>query len=330
MTSQSSEFYTREEVAKLLNVAESTVYAYAQQGKIETIENPFRVQKMARYSKASVDQLLESTKKEDDYVGVNELAKRFKVTKQRIYQIINKYDLVIDEVPYGERKTKYAIPLETQEEIGKYLKQFKTSKGAKANFYTSKNEVALLQLFHSYTGESYRIIKNNEEKWGVFLPGTNSFIDFVTAKRDLELKPAYPIHQARKTKPGYAQFKLPKSKPQALQFLDFIYQHAGVENIYIEENSGNLELFVKQMNVSLHKNPIPSTLSVDEIENYLVEGAVFEDEGSLYIINSQKLVTIHLKLSTIDLLHDRANETNENLSDIAEAAVLAYLSKDNK
>lgn len=144
------------------------------------------------------------------------------------------------------------------------------------------------------------------------------------------MKPAYPIHQARKSKPGHAQFNLPKNKPQALQFLDYIYKHAGVENVYIEESSDEFELFVKQMDISLYKDPLPSTLSVDEIKTYLVEGVVFEDEGSIYIINSQKPVTIHLKLSTIDLLHDRASKTNENLSEVIEAAILSYLSKENK
>lgn len=318
-----NKYYTREEVAEILNIAESTVYTYAQKGKIQAEQNPYRIKKNARYTKTSVDQYLNSISIEG--ITVDKLAKQLNISKARIYQILKQHkELVINKVPFG-RSYKYLIPKVTQTEIKKHLRNT-NRKGAKKDFYSSKHQVALFQLFHSKTtGQEYRIYKN-DAYWGIYLDEKN-FIVIDSAKKIFNLEPNYPLSNRKAIKGSFGQFELPKNENGFL-FLDYFYQYVGIDNMYIHENDNTIELFIKEMNIPLETFPLPSEVSLEEIK--VIEGGIFESDGVLNILKSHKSVTVTLKLSTIQELQLYSQDTGLSISEITEAAILSYLQSQSK
>ncbi|MCM3318019.1 helix-turn-helix domain-containing protein [Rummeliibacillus stabekisii] len=323
MVYQNSGYYTKEEVAKLLNIAESTVYRYAEQGKIQTEPNPYRMKKSTRYTKESVEQFLQSQKA--DGITVDGLAKKLKISKARIYQLLQQNDeLDVIKTPYGANNYKYLIPASTQKAISKLLRK-KKSKGAKKDFYNSQYNIALFQLFRNDYGKFYRIFKNERNEWGLYLNGTNNFVDYKTAMEELKIEPSYALNNRSSLKNnGYGHFEVPKDESGFL-FIDYFYQHLGINNMYVNEQSETIDLFLKETNIPLDKCPLPSELTIDIITS--IEGDIYIDEESFHILKGHKSITFSLSLPTIKQLQSYVKSHNLTTSEVTEKAILEYLKK---
>lgn len=323
MVYQDSDYYTKEEVAKLLNIAESTVYRYAEQGKIQAEPNPYRMKKSTRYTKESVEQFLQS--KKADGITVDDLAKKLKISKARIYQLLQQNDdLDIIKIPYGVNNYKYLIPESTQKAISKQLRK-KKSKGAKKDFYNSQYNIALFQLFKNDYGKSYRIFKSESNEWGLYLNGSNNFVDFKTSLEALKIEPSYTLNNRSSLKSnGYGHFEIPKDE-SGFSFIDYFYQHIGINNMFVNEKNETIELFLKETNIPIDKCPLPNDVSLDIITS--IEGDIYIDENNLHILKGHKSITLSLSLPTIKLLQSFVESHDLTASEVTENAILEYIKK---
>jgi hypothetical protein len=83
-----------------------------------------------------------------------------------------------------------------------------------------------------------RAMKNDKQKWGFYLQG-RTWLSYKSAVSQYELTASYHIHQDNITPVGYTDFMLPKNSFTTFDFIDFVYQVWGVENIRLREGGSN-------------------------------------------------------------------------------------------
>lgn len=316
--------YSKKEVAKLLRIAESTVYQYATQNKIKALPNPYKVLSEAQYDKKSVDEL--RVKLNIDGItgmSISSFAKEQKVPQNKIYKLIHSHGLEVDLVPRGEVRKQYFIPKNTQEELAKILEESKQKRGTRTDFYLHSEDIALYQVFLGANGNQYRVTRKGANKWGFYLH-TGEWIDFSKALENFKLKPMYKIHQKTVRSIGYANFVIPKDTDEIYEYIDFVYRTWGIENCSISEEE-------KFLNISL-KSGRWKAVDYTPYEEFALHLTSYAEIGSIELINGFYEVEGDIKRTTIDfsigiyhklLEHVESNKTN--LRDVVEEALEKYL-----
>lgn len=315
-----NDWYTRQEVADLLGVSKATVYHYAKQKKIIKIEDPHRLIREARYRKEEVDVLAEERKRHQPTgLRPSELAKQLNVATQRIYTLIRETELPVDELPVGDERTIYSIPTETAEWIRQEIEKTTSSRGTRIEFYDAKFDIALYQRFRTQQGQEMRVVRNNNQEWGFYLP-SQTWIPFSDGINIFQYEPAYGIHQPNHSIRGYTDFSLPKHAHETFEFLDFVYQVWGIENIRIREQDSYIDLSIKSGQISLPIS-VPETLSEVVIKEYLILGDVVIEEENWTLISGYRRTTFDLPTNLLDELQRIAKEKNLSMSEYVEAAL---------
>lgn len=315
-----NDWYTRQEVADLLGVSKATVYHYAKQKKIIKIEDPHRLIREARYKKEEVDVLAEERKRHQPTgLRPSELAKQLNVATQRIYTLIRETDLPVDELPVGDERTIYSIPAETAEWIRQEIEKTTSSRGTRTEFYDAKFDIALYQCFRTQQGQEMRVVRNHNQEWGFYLP-SQTWIPFSDGINIFKYEAAYSIHQANHSIKGYTDFSLPKDEHETFEFLDFVYQVWGIENIRIREQDSCIDLSIKSGETSL-PIPVPETLSETTIKKYLTLGDIVIEEGEWTLVSGYRRTTFDLPSNLLDELRETAKEKNLSMSEYVEAAL---------
>lgn len=330
----SKSFYTRKEVAKLLNIKEKTVYTYAQEGKIEAAPNPYNVRRETVYTKESVDNYLnqiEKLMKEDGYT-LEEASKELGISRQRINKIIGEYNIQViknSKVRGGVPKT--IIPeasFEQLKNIANTLKN-KTNKQAKSNFYSQELDIAVFQLFYDQHGDSYRVKKINGE-WGFSKTLDNTFIPYKVAQDMLELTSAYPIHQTPNKQLGYAVFKLPEKHQNTLIYIDYFLSKLGVENIIIEldkvVNEQSITLHLRQSVIEIDEDT-PSNQALEELKRHIVEGELVYTDTELFIIAGKRRISAIISLENFNKLTKLSIKESKDLSDVLDEILSKYFNQ---
>ena len=104
---------------------------------------------------------------------------------------------------------------------------------------------------------------------------------------------AYPIHQPNRRVRGYTDFLLPKDIQESFDFLDFVYQVWGIENIRIREHETHIDVSIKSGEIEL-PIPVPETLTENMIKKFLVLGEVVIEEGEWTLISGYRRTTFDL------------------------------------
>lgn len=322
MLNDSKSTYTRQEVANLLNIKEKTVYSYVSEGKIEQAPNPYQVRKEALYTKASVDNLLQSLELETKVDGytLQEAAGALGITRQRINALINEHDIKViknSKVRGGVPKT--IIPNDSFEllnDITKTLRK-KTNKQSKMNFYSPEYDIALYQLHLNPEGETYRVKKNNGV-WGFMSNSNDTFVPYDYAVNNLSLNTCYSIHKKPvNSQSGYAEIQLPMIT--GFVYLDYLFEAFGVENMYIDVEKSNqeqLSVFVRQNIIPLEE--IPQHKALNELKDYIVDGEWIVTEDELFIVSGQKRISAVISLENYNKLNSTATTVNKSMSEVLE------------
>lgn len=321
------DWYTRQEVADLLGISKATVYHYAKQKKIIKIEDPHRLIREARYQKEEVDALAEERKRHQPTgLRPSELAKQLGVATQRIYALIRETDLPVDELPAGDERTIYSIPDETAAWIRQEIERTTSSRGTRVEFYDAKLDIALYQCFRTPRGQAMRVVRNDKQQWGFFLQ-SGTWIPYTDGIQAFQYEPSYSIHQPNTQIRGYTDFILPKELQESFDFLDFVYQVWGIENIRIREQDTHITLSIKSGETNLLIQ-VPETVTASIIERLLVLGEVVIEEGKWTLISGYRRTTFDLPNNMLEELKRIAQENELSMSDYVETALREKLERE--
>lgn len=320
------DWYTRQEVADLLGVSKATVYHYAKQKKIIKIEDPHRLHREARYEKEEVD-LLVAERKRNEPTGLrpSELAKQLNVPVQRIYTLIHETKLPVDQLPVGDERMIYSIPEETATWISQQINLAGTGRGMRTEFYDSRYDIALYQLFKSENGQEMRVVRNLDEEWGFYLP-SGTWIPYADGRDIFHYEPLYTIHHQNIPVKGYTDFLLPKNDTEAFLFLDFVYEAWGIENIRIREEETAIKLSIKS---GEREVLIPLPISGEKIHDFIEQGDLIIEGTQLTLVSGYRRTTFDLPSQLLDSLKEYAESVHLTMSEYVEAALHEKIARDN-
>ena len=312
-------WYTRTEVAKLLDVSKQTVYHYGKQKKIIKIEDKHRTIREVRYEKEGVDALIEK-KNQQTISGttVSVLANRLGTNTRKIYDLMRDNNLTVDTIQIGDERYIYSLNEEEVAIIEQAFQETKPVRAVKSEFYNSALDIALHQRFILDDQTEVRIMKNEEGLWGFYLP-SHTFLAFKEAKKEHSVSAAYPIHQARQTvRSGYTDFKLNLRNPKTFYFLDTLYEMCGIENIRLRENGQSIEISIKSASYEA-LNILPLYM-VDKgfINRAIVSGELIREEARWIFKSGETRTSFLLKNDLLDILYKTADKEDITMEKLVE------------
>ncbi|MBO0587598.1 MULTISPECIES: helix-turn-helix domain-containing protein [unclassified Sporosarcina] len=310
-------WYTRQEVADILAVSKPTVYHYAKQKKIIKIADPHRLTREARYQKEEVDALAEErSRNKPTGLRPSELAKRLGVSVTRIYTIIRDNYLPVDEILLGDEGKGYSISEEMAVRIQEEVVRTMPVRGTRVEFYDSKHDISLYQRFLAPNGQDMRVLRNDNLEWGFFLQ-SRTWIPYREAINKFKYEAAYPIHQSNRRAAAYTDFVLPKDLVESFDFLDFVYQVWGIENIRLRERETDIALSIKS-GLTVLPIPVPETITECLITSFLALGNVELMDGECNLISGYRRNTVDLPNTIWETLHDISKQQDKTISEYIE------------
>lgn len=313
-------YYTKQQVADLLGIANVTVYNYAKQNKIRKVPDPHHAMREARYYKEEVDALVEQRKQAQvEGYSTSDVSKDLGISQQKIYQLIDDHQLKVHKVPYGDERIRYVIPEETLSWIKYEIERTAPTRGIRSEFYDSTLDISLYQLFTSSERAESRVVRNSDREWG-FYSSSHTWIPYADAIKQFKYTPAYSIHRPSLKASGYTDFILPKDNEVSYVFLDFMYRRRGVENIRLREHNDHLALSIKSGPIQVLD--VPSALTTT-IQSFLEGGAgnvLFEEEEWIFVSGYRK-TSIELPVTMLDTLRLLAKKEQITTNELVEQAI---------
>ncbi|MDM5281912.1 helix-turn-helix domain-containing protein [Peribacillus frigoritolerans] len=304
------EWYTQKEVADLLGVSKATVYHYGKQKKIIKILDPHRLHKEARYEKAEVDRLVDEKQSFPTGMSPNEVAKKLGLSVQSVYKFIQDGSIKAIAVPYGDERITYVISETAYQEAEKLLKPSETQRPKKFEYFDSKNDIALYQRFHSSKIPEARVVRNEENVFGFYLPNIQKWLTYEEGMKTYTLKPSYSIHQPPLDYKGYVELQVPKNEVVFYPFIDYLYEIWGVENIRLREQSETVLLYIKA-----GEKPLKSEVfGIADILPYLISGEIHHEDDSLILRSSNRKTSFELPIELLETISDLAEQEGLSLS----------------
>lgn len=315
-----NDWYTQEEVAEMLGVSKQTVYLYAKKGLIKKIPDPYRVYPYARYEREEVDRLAE-TRNFSGY-SPSQVARKLGISTQTVYRFINEGLIEYRKVPFGTKRTRYSITEKGLKQARKIVEKNKRYGVYKYEYYDSSLNVALFQKFTSETIEDARLIKNHENEWQFYIPGTGETFSYQEGTEHYQLKAAYPINQKRLPNDGYAQLTFPKEFRYLYRVIDYFYKTWGVENLRIREEERRIRLFVKPGRKIFNADFPPH-----ELEPFVTDGKILVVENKMIVQSAYQKTSLTLPVSMLNKLSDLAKDQGISRNQLIEDILDDYLNE---
>ncbi|MBT2606033.1 helix-turn-helix domain-containing protein [Bacillus sp. ISL-53] len=304
------EWYTQKEVADLLGVSKATVYHYGKQKKIIKILDRHRLHKEARYEKAEVDRLVYEKQSLPTGMSPNDVAKKLGLSVQSVYKYIQDGSIKAEAVPYGDERITYVISETAYQEAEKSLKPTETQRPKKYEYYDSKNDIALYQRFHSSKIPEARVIRNEENVFGFYLPNIQKCLTYEEGMKNYTLMPSYSIHQPTLDYKGYVELQIPKNEIVFYPFLDYLYEIWGVENIRMREKDSSVLLFIRG-----GEKPLKSEVfGIADILPYLINGEMHHEDDTLILRSPYRKTSFELPNELLDTILDLAKKEGISIS----------------
>ncbi|SPU40711.1 DNA binding domain, excisionase family [Lysinibacillus capsici] len=326
---QEVKFYTRQQVAEMLDISERTVYTYVRDNKIRVAPNPYKIRKEAVYYCEEVDALVKAKKTIDPASTIAHVAKELGVSRQHIEYLITANSLNTNRIQ-RKNTVRITLPKETIEKLEELVQesQDKSPKYRKSTYFNEMNNIALYQRFVQEDGTYFRVdLVNN--KWG-YRDDEGHFIDLESAETTLKLKPVYNINQEPIKESNYVELTLTKDKPEVWLIFDYFLSTRGIENISIRNSAQSIQLYVVQGIISLTKNPLPTELSPFSIAKYITAGDIVIEQDELFIIGSSKRLYTYIKLDNYNSLIKEANIKDVSIGEMLDEILEAFFNQEGK
>lgn len=304
-----SEWYTRREVAELLNVTGSTIYHYAKLGKIKKVPDPHRYYRESRYYKKEVDQLAAERQSQPTGLSPTELAKELGVSVQTIYRRIKEGSISATEVSHGDESHRYVITEEEFKRAELLLKPAKPDKVRRVEYYDKKNDLALFQLYQSSNGLRARVMKDHAGQWGFFIQNYQKWVDLTEGLQKYDLEPAYTIHKPFMKNKGYVYMQISNEEDTFYPLIDYLYREWGVENAGVRDNAGSAFISFKA-----GEKPLPTAFQVEELAPFVKSGLLSTYEQLLIAENGYKRVSVDLPIEMLNYIKTLSDEEGISIS----------------
>ncbi|MDM5291720.1 helix-turn-helix domain-containing protein [Peribacillus simplex] len=315
------EWYTQKEVADLLGVSKATVYHYGKQKKIKKILDPHRLHKEARYEKAEVDRLVYEKQSLPTGMSPNDVAKKLGLSVQSVYKYIQDGSIKAKAVPYGDERITYVISESAYQEAEKSLKPTETQRPKKYEYYDSKNGIALYQRFHSSKIPEARVVRNEENVFGFYLPNIQKWLTYEEGMKTYALKPSYSIHQPTLDYKGYVELEIPKDAVAFYPFVDYLYETWGMENIRLREQDQTIVLFIRA-----GERPLTTKgFFAADILPFLIKGDIYNEEGHLILRSSYRKTSLELPIDLLESMTELAEQEGISMSKWVEQKLSSLL-----
>ncbi|MCQ6282360.1 helix-turn-helix domain-containing protein [Bacillus sp. EB600] len=313
-----NEWYTQKQVAELLGVSKATVYHYAKQGKIRKIADPYRLHKEARYYKEEVDQLAKEREQHPTGMRPSEVAKQLGLSVQSVYKYIKDGDIKAVEVPFGDERTNYVISDEDFQEAKEMFQPAETDRIRRNEFYDSDHDIALFQYFQSTDSLAARVMKNEEQNWGFYLPYYQKWVNYSEGIEKYRLEPCYSIHKEPFDYKGYVHIKIAKCEDVLYPFIDFIYESWGIENVGVREHEQSVYITMKAGEAAL-PNSIP--FSLNQLIPSIQEGTIEIAEELFIVRSAYRKTNLELPIKMLDSVKQLAKLENITMSQWIECVI---------
>ncbi|MGE7650666.1 helix-turn-helix domain-containing protein [Peribacillus frigoritolerans] len=109
---------------------------------MESILDPHRLHKEARYQKAEVDRLVYEKQSLPTGMSPNEVAKKLGLSVQSVYKYIQEGSIKAKAVPYGDERTIYVISETTYEEAAELLKPSESQRPKRFEYYHPSHPIS--------------------------------------------------------------------------------------------------------------------------------------------------------------------------------------------
>lgn len=319
------ETYTVQQVMHILNISRTTVYSLVNRGYIEAKEYLVNSRTRKLFTQASVDAYKQ---KLESLITVKKVAEQHGLTVGHIFQLLNKHD-----IPYEVNEQEFTRPTavlspEAYQAILKVVKEVQESQNLNRRSTFIYKGYGLHQPFKDSDGNIVRLVAHNSEHrkmWGFFFQG--DFIPLETALKE-GFNPVYQLKtQQKATKQQYyATFECKTFMPEAMEWIDYVYTHVGVKDLYIRQLDNNtLQIKVKAGEYSFDENQF-DYLNLQWLINSVIEGNVEEGESeqSITIHGKYRAQTYHLLLPTYYKIEELAATAGCTQSEIIERAFALY------
>ncbi|MFE4077034.1 helix-turn-helix domain-containing protein [Peribacillus sp. YIM B13477] len=154
----------------------------------------------------------------------NDVARRLGLSVQSVYKYIQDGSIKADAFPYGDERITYVISETAYHEAEKSLKPSEIQRPKKYEYYDSKNDIALYQRFHSSKIPEARVVRNEENVFGFYLPNIQKWLTYEEGNKIYTLKPSYSNHQPTLDYKGYVELQVPKNEVVFYPFIDYLYK----------------------------------------------------------------------------------------------------------
>lgn len=309
------DWYTKQEVAELLNISTNTVYLYSKQKKIHKIPDPYKMHRESRYRKDEVDQLAERRAKKPEGFSPSQVAKKLKVPIQTVYNMLNEGIISAEKIPYGDERFVYVISNDSMAAAYEYVKKANARKVRRNEYYDSKADLALFQRFHSDVLHDARLRKDTKDQWSFYIRHSGKWISLPEGKEKLGLRPAYDIHKEKMKYKGYSLIEMAKEHPQFYPLIDYLFINWGIENFRIREKGEFVILSIKAGQGPAHNLPF----SMESILPFITEGTWVIDDDMLYIRSAYQTTTFVLQTDILEEIKQKATEENITMSQVIES-----------
>ena len=326
--------YTAQEAADILGVSRQTVYKYGSEGLLDTIKIPYNSSIRIRFTKKSVDKLLQERRAADKAVAgtsLSDLAKEWNVKRHRLYNLLKSKKL-----PYKVDDEHFPHPTvvvsdEVKQELATLINALPKQKHARLDFSNPSWNIAIYQKFYDENMKERRLIcieSGGKAKWGFNIQ--EGFLEYKNAINK-GYRAAYSMSQSKALIGGYSKFKLLKYDPVSFSFLDFLYEHLGIKNLYIENiNESELIVHVRESSFSNIKNSIHPQITDEWLNSHIVEGKVSLREGTLVFTSNSKNITVHIDMDKYEILEELAESEKRSINEIINNAINRYIEMQKK
>lgn len=240
----------------------------------------------------------------------NDVAKKLGLSVQSVYKYIQDGSIKAEAVPYGDERITYIISETAYQEAEKSLKPTETQRPKKYEYYDSKNDIALYQRFHSSKIPEARVVRNEENVFGFYLPNIQKWLTYEEGMKTYALKPSYLIHQPTLDYKGYLELQVPKNEVVFYPFLDYLYKIWGVENIRIREQDSSVLLFIRAGERPL----MPEMISITDILPFLINGEIHHEENALILRSPYRKTSFELPIELLETISDLAEQEGVSIS----------------
>ncbi|KKB34029.1 helix-turn-helix domain-containing protein [Bacillus thermotolerans] len=311
------EYYTTKEVASLINRSTVTVHKYVQEGKLTPVEDLWGGYHGLLFEKEQVEKFVESMPDDKPGLTLNEAAKFLQTNRSTVQTYVNEGILPSIQQEARGRTVTFIKEADIQEFAEVHQERVQADRLKQRHFYNRKKQEAIYQRFSSSSVPEARLFREGLGDWYFIVPATGQKLSYNEGVYGYRLSPDYPVEFGKRTStPGYAKINLPLRYSLTYQFMDALYQHAYVSNMYMHVTGDRLVILLKDCVFYEINGELAEFVSAR-----MEEGQTKYKNGVMAIESEQEILTVRLSHETKQWIKQLAAEQGTSMQEVASRLI---------